>query len=98
MLDTHFNFGIHASDCVERDSISRALNVMKALDGSSWGFTTETLVATYMARRLLQGRMIKETIRSQAPNKMFLPPPRQIDQPNNCYSKIFFKLALGAFQ
>ena len=46
-LDTHFTFGPHACDCVER--ASRALNVMKALAGSSWGFTTETLVATYKA-------------------------------------------------
>ena len=30
-LDTHFIFGHHAHDCVERDS--RALNVMKALAG-----------------------------------------------------------------
>ena len=43
MLDTHFTFGPHTRDCVERDS--RALNVMKALAGLSWGFTTETLVS-----------------------------------------------------
>ena len=47
MLDTHFTFGPHARDCVKR--ASRALNIMKALPGSSWGFTTETLVATYNA-------------------------------------------------
>ena len=35
----------HARVCVER--VTRALNVMKALAGLSWGFTTETLVATY---------------------------------------------------
>ena len=46
-LDTLFTFGPHALDCVERDS--RALNVMKALAGSSWGFTTKTLLATYKA-------------------------------------------------
>ena len=46
-LDTHFTFGPHARDCVEQ--ASRALNVMKALAGSSWGFTTETLVAKYKA-------------------------------------------------
>ena len=44
-LDTHFTFGPHASDCVEQ--ASRAINVMKALAGSSWVFTTETLVAAY---------------------------------------------------
>ena len=43
-LDTHFTFGPHARDCIER--ASRALNVMKALAESSWGFTIETLVAT----------------------------------------------------
>ena len=36
-----------ARDWVER--ASRALNIMKALAGLSWGFTTETLVATYKA-------------------------------------------------
>ena len=41
-LDTHFTFGPHARDCVE--GVSRALNVMEALAGLSWGFTTETLV------------------------------------------------------
>ena len=46
-LDTHFTFGPNARDCVKR--VSRAPNVMKALTGSSWGFTTETLVATYKA-------------------------------------------------
>ena len=46
-LDTHFTFSPHAHDCDER--ALRALNVMKALAGSSWGFTTETLVATYKA-------------------------------------------------
>ena len=46
-LDTHITFGPHARDCVER--ASRTLNVMKALAGSSWGFATETLVATYKA-------------------------------------------------
>ena len=46
-LDTHFTFGLHARDCVKRDS--RVLNVMKALPGSSWDFTTENLVATYKA-------------------------------------------------
>ena len=46
-VDTHFTFGPHARDCVER--ASRALNVMKALAGSSWCFTTLTLVATYKA-------------------------------------------------
>ena len=48
-LDTHFTFGRHASDCVER--ASRALNVMKALAGLNWGFTTETLVAIYKATK-----------------------------------------------
>ena len=33
--------------CVQH--ISRLLNVIKALAGSTWGFTTETLVATYKA-------------------------------------------------
>ena len=42
-LDNPFNFDLHARDCVER--ISRALNVMKALTGSKWGFTTENLMA-----------------------------------------------------
>ena len=46
-LDTHFTFGPHAHDCVER--ASSALNVIKALAGSNWGFTTKTLVATYKA-------------------------------------------------
>ena len=46
-LNTHLTFGPHARDCVEQ--ASRALNVMKTLAGSSWGFTTETLVATYKA-------------------------------------------------
>ena len=46
-LDTHFTFAPHARDCVER--ASRALKVMKATAGSNWGFTTETLVATYKA-------------------------------------------------
>ena len=46
-LDTHFTFGPHAHDCFEQ--ASRAFNVMKAFAGSSWGFTTETLVATYKA-------------------------------------------------
>ena len=44
-LDTYFTFGPHTRDCVER--ASRALNVMKALAGSIWVFTTETLVAMY---------------------------------------------------
>ena len=39
-LDTHFTFGPHARNCVER--ALWALNVMKALAGSSWGFTTES--------------------------------------------------------
>ena len=46
-MDTHFTFSPHARDCVER--ALRALNVMKALAGSSWGFTTQTFVATYKA-------------------------------------------------
>ena len=46
-LDTHFTFGPHTRDCVER--ASKALNITKALAWSSWGFTTETLVATYKA-------------------------------------------------
>ena len=46
-LDIHFTFGSHARDCVER--ASRALNVMKGEGRSNWGFTTETLVATYKA-------------------------------------------------
>ena len=46
-LDTHFTFGPHARDWVEW--ASRAFNVMKALVGSSWGFSTETLVTTYKA-------------------------------------------------
>ena len=46
MLDTHSTFGPHASDCVEL--ALRALNVMKALSGSSW-VATKTLVATYKA-------------------------------------------------
>ena len=46
-LDTLFTFDPHTRNCVER--ASRALNVMEALAGSSWGFTTETLVATYKA-------------------------------------------------
>ena len=41
-LDTHFNFGPLARDCVEQ-----ALNVMEALAESNWCFTIETLVATY---------------------------------------------------
>ena len=47
MLDTHFTFGPHIRNCVKR--ASKALNVMKALAWSSWGFTTETLVAPYKA-------------------------------------------------
>ena len=47
MLDTLFTFGPHACDCVKR--VLRALNVMKALAGSSRGFKTETSVATYKA-------------------------------------------------
>ena len=47
MLDTHFTFGTHARDCVER--ASRDLNVMKALAGLNWGFKTETLETTYNA-------------------------------------------------
>ena len=46
-VGTHFTFGPNTRNCVER--VSRALNVMKALAGFSWGFTTETLVATYKA-------------------------------------------------
>ena len=46
-LDTHFTFGPHTRDCVLRTS--RELNVIKALAGSSWDFTTEALVATYKA-------------------------------------------------
>ena len=46
-LDPHFTFGPLTRDCVEW--ASRALNIMKALAGSSWGFTTETLVATNKA-------------------------------------------------
>ena len=46
-LDTHFTFCPHARDSVDRPS--RALNVMKALAGSSWGFRTKTLVSTYKA-------------------------------------------------
>ena len=73
-LDTHFTFGPHAHDCVE--GASRACNVMKALAGSSWGFTTVTLVVTYKAimcpilnyrkSGLLWGWMIEDIIRSQA--------------------------------
>ena len=47
MLYTHFAFVPHARDWAEW--ASRALNVMKALAGSSWVFTTETLVAIYKA-------------------------------------------------
>ena len=56
-LDTHFTFEPHARDCVER--ASRALNVMKALAGSSWGFTTEMLVASYkvIVRPILSATM-----------------------------------------
>ena len=46
-LDTHFTFGPHTCNCIER--ASRAFNVMKALIGWSWGFTTKTLVATCKA-------------------------------------------------
>ena len=46
-LDNYFIFGTHACNCVER--ASKALKVTKALAGSNWGFTTETLVATYKA-------------------------------------------------
>ena len=46
-LDTHFTFGPHARDCVEH--AWRTLNIMKALAGLSWSFTTETLVALYKA-------------------------------------------------
>ena len=46
-LDTHFTFSPHTRDCVER--ASRAPYVMEALPGSSWGFSTETLVAKYKA-------------------------------------------------
>ena len=45
MLDTHFTFGFHIRDFVER--ASRALNVMKTLAGSNWCFTTETLMVIY---------------------------------------------------
>ena len=44
-LGIHFTFVPHARDCVER--ASNAHSIMKALAGSNWGFTTETLVATY---------------------------------------------------
>ena len=44
-LDSHFTFGPHTRDCIER--APRALNVMKDLAGSSWGFSTETLVAIF---------------------------------------------------
>ena len=56
-LDTHFTLDSHARDCVER--ASRALNVMKALAGSSWGFTTEMLVASYkvIVRPILSATM-----------------------------------------
>ena len=43
-LDTHFTFGPQARDCVKR--VLRALNLMKALAGLSWGFTSEILVVT----------------------------------------------------
>ena len=46
-LDTHFTFGPHARYCVKQ--ASRALNIMKALAGSNWSFTTETLVVIYKA-------------------------------------------------
>ena len=46
-LDTYFTFGPLVRDCAKR--ALRALNVMKALAGSSWDFTTEMLVATYKA-------------------------------------------------
>ena len=46
-LDTNCTFSPHARNCV--GWASRALNVMKALAGSSLFFTTETLVATYKA-------------------------------------------------
>ena len=46
-LDTHFTFGSHVRDCVER--ALRALNVMKALARSSCSFLTKALVATYKA-------------------------------------------------
>ena len=44
-LDNHFTFGPYARDCVER--AARALNVMKILAGSSWDFTTKSLVLLY---------------------------------------------------
>ena len=50
-LDTHFFFGPYDRDCVEQ--ASRALNVMKALGGSSSGFMNETLVVTYKAIKRL---------------------------------------------
>ena len=46
-LDTHFSFGPHVRNGVER-ALSAFNAVIKALAGSSWNFTTETcLVTTY---------------------------------------------------
>ena len=44
-IPSTITIGPHAHDYVER--ASRALNAMEAISGSSWGFTTEILVATY---------------------------------------------------
>ena len=43
--DTHLNFGAHARTTIER--ATRALGILKALAGTSWGFPKETLVGTY---------------------------------------------------
>ena len=47
MMDTHFTISPHTCNCVER--AATAFNVMKALAGSTWGFTTKTLVVTNKA-------------------------------------------------
>ena len=53
MLGIHLTFGPLSRDLVEH--ASKALNVRKALAGSCWGFTTETLLVTYKAIVPLSG-------------------------------------------
>ena len=45
--DTHYTFGPHASATTQR--ATSTLRVLKALAGTSWGFSKETLVGTYKA-------------------------------------------------
>ena len=64
-LDTHFNFSPHAYDCVER--AVRALNVTRGFAGTSWGFTTETLVATYKALVRSSWTMCPSSVSTKCP-------------------------------